>query len=241
MMKTLLKKNKLAAVMIGIYGALAIFKSEIAFAALGNSAYYLMEMAQILPVIFMLTVAIDVMIPKEWITRHLGVQSGMAGMGLALAFGSLSAGPIYAAFPIAKTLHKKGASVKNVVVILSAWAVIKVPMLANEAKFLGPSFMIVRWLLTVIFIFTIGIIMEKAGLEPNGEDEDNHQAVAVKKDYCIGCTACKNSMPEVFAMQEDKAYVIDPKIKLEGLSEQEKKRLSSVAEGCPSKAIVVKW
>ena len=30
---------------------------------------------------------------------------------------------------------KKGASISNIVIILSAWAVIKVPMLANEAKF----------------------------------------------------------------------------------------------------------
>ncbi len=238
MMKTLLN-NKLVAVMIGIYVCLFILKSDMAFAALGNSAYYLIEMVQILPVIFMLTVAIDVLIPKEWITRHLGVQSGLAGMGLALAFGSLSAGPIYAAFPIAKTLHKKGASVKNVVVILSAWAVIKVPMLANEAKFLGPSFMIIRWILTVIFIFAIGVIMEKAGLKPNAQEENYQQAVTVKKDYCIGCTACKNSMPEIFAMKDGKAYVIDPKIKLDQMDEQGKTRLLSVVGKCPSKAIEI--
>jgi uncharacterized membrane protein YraQ (UPF0718 family) len=107
-MKRILKKNKLMVIIVMIYAGLMIFKSEMAYSALGNSTYYLIEMAQILPVIFMLTVAIDVLIPKEWIVKRLGNQSGMSGAALALAFGSLSAGPIYAAFPIAKTLHKKG-------------------------------------------------------------------------------------------------------------------------------------
>lgn len=238
-MKAIIKKNKLAALISGIYVFLFAIKSDMAFTALGNSAYYLMEMAQILPVIFMLTVAIDVLVPKEWITRHLGGKSGLAGAGLALAFGSLSAGPIYGAFPIAKTLHRKGASVRNVVIILSAWAVIKVPMLANEAKFLGPSFMLARWFLTVIFIFAIGLIMEKVGLKIEGEDTDMLQAVVVKKDYCIGCTACTKTMPEVFAMQDGKAYVVNPKIKLEEMDEPSRKKLYSLVSKCPTKAIKV--
>jgi hypothetical protein len=41
---------------------------------------------------------------------------------------------------------------RNLVIILSAWAVIKVPMLLNELKFLEFEFMAVRWVLTVIAI-----------------------------------------------------------------------------------------
>ena len=40
----------------------------------------------------------------------------------------------------------------SIIIILSSWAVIKIPMLLNEAKFLGAKFMIIRWLLTVIAI-----------------------------------------------------------------------------------------
>jgi uncharacterized membrane protein YraQ (UPF0718 family) len=55
----------------------------------------------------------------------------------------------------------KGASVTNLVIILSSWAVIKVPMLANEAKFLGPQFMAARWVLTVTAILLMGWTMGK--------------------------------------------------------------------------------
>lgn len=238
-MKELLKKNKLSLIIVIIYAGLIIVQRDMAFLALSNSTYYLIEMAQILPVIFMLTVAIDVLIPKEWIVKRLGKKSGLGGAALALAFGSLSAGPIYAAFPIAKTLHKKGASIGNVVVILSAWAVIKVPMLANEAKFLGPDFMAVRWILTVAFIFGIGLIMEKSRIKIEDDESQDLQAVTVKQEYCIGCTACEKGMPEIFAMKDGKAYVIQQDIKLENLNEEDKKQLFKMASKCPPKAIEV--
>ena len=238
-MNAILKKNKLFMIIIIIYTALMVFKNDMAFTALGNSMYYLIEMAQILPVIFMLTVAIDVLIPKEWIVKRLGRKSGLAGAALALAFGSLSAGPIYAAFPIAKTLHKKGASVGNVVIILSAWAVIKVPMLANEAKFLGPDFMTVRWLLTVLFIFAIALIMEKLHIHVEHEAELIKEDVIVKKDYCIGCTACVKGMPEFFGMKDGKAYVIQPDTKLALIDEYKKEKLYKVAGKCPPRAIEI--
>ncbi len=216
-----------------------LIRRDMAFRALSNSSYYLIEMAQILPVIFMLTVAIDVLIPKEWIVKRLGSQSGIIGALLALAFGSLSAGPIYAAFPIAKTLHKKGASVGNVVIILSAWAVIKVPMLANETKFLGPDFMVLRWLLTVAFIFAIAFIMEKFHIYIKEEKAIINEGLILRQDYCIGCSACAKSLPQVFEMKEGKAYLIQSDIKLGVLDQEKKDQLYEVAKKCPPKAIEV--
>jgi len=233
------KKNKLIVIIGLFYCILLVLNRGTAITAFGNSAYYLIEMAQILPVIFMLTVAIDVLIPKEWIVKRLGSKSGTAGMALALAFGSLSAGPIYAAFPIAKTLHKKGASVANVVVILSAWAVIKVPMLANEAKFLGPDFMAVRWLLTVLFIFVMGTIMGKMHIALPIETDIEKTLVSIKSDYCIGCTACEKLMPEMFEMREGKALVIVTESDLKIEKENLKNRLYQTASKCPTKAIEI--
>jgi hypothetical protein len=41
-------------------------------------------------------------------------------------------------------------SISNIVIILSTWAVIKVPMLLNESKFLGTKIMFNRWVLTTV-------------------------------------------------------------------------------------------
>ncbi len=154
-------RNKLLVLVAGAYLLLAVLMPEKAAVAFQSSLYYLWEMVQVLPVIFVFTVVIEAWIPKSVIMKGLGEKSGVRGWLLSMALGSLSAGPIYAAFPIGKMLMNKGASVTNLVIILSSWAVIKVPMLANEAKFLGPQFMAVRWVLTVFAIFLMGWIMGK--------------------------------------------------------------------------------
>jgi uncharacterized membrane protein YraQ (UPF0718 family) len=152
-------RNKLLVLVAVAYLVLGLFMPEKAVAAFNSSLYYLWEMVQVLPVIFVFTVVIEAWIPKSVIMKGLGEKSGVRGWLLSLALGSLSAGPIYAAFPIGKALMNKGASVTNLVIILSSWAVIKVPMLANEAKFLGPQFMAARWVLTVSAILLMGWTM----------------------------------------------------------------------------------
>ncbi|MCK5764148.1 MAG: hypothetical protein KAH05_08515 [Clostridiales bacterium] len=81
------------------------------------------------------------------------------GYFFSFVIGSISAGPIYASFPIVKLLMKKGVSVGNTVIIISSWAVIKVPMLINEVKFLEFEFMALRWVLTIAAILIMSQII----------------------------------------------------------------------------------
>ena len=113
-----------------------------------------------MPVIFVLTALLDLWVPKDKIVKLLGKESKIKGVVLSVILGSISAGPIYAAFPLCVMLQKKGASIRNLIIILSAWAVIKVPMLLNEMKFLGLKFMAIRWALTLIsiIVFFLGCI-----------------------------------------------------------------------------------
>lgn len=178
--------------------------------AIKNSVYYLIEMIQIMPVIFLLTVVIDVLVPKEIIIKHFGEKSGLLGNMLSLILGSISAGPIYAAFPVSKMLLTKGASIPNIVIILSSWAVIKVPMLANEAKFLGVSFMGVRWILTVITILIMawitGKIVDKKELLLATQQKSD-TLLYINQDYCVGCGLCVKLLPDVFEMIDKKAQI----------------------------------
>ena len=195
-----LKKNKLMALVALIYVSIFIFMPDKAMEAMGNSVYYLVEMVQVLPIIFLLTVVIEALVPKEMITKRLGAKSGFLGNILSLILGSISAGPIYAAFPISKMLLTKGARVSNVVIILSSWAVIKLPMLANEAKFLGVSFMGVRWVLTVIAILIMAWITEKLVSKKDmliTSTEVTDKQIVINHDYCIGCGICAKMLPEV--------------------------------------------
>src|SRR5690554_4756543 len=151
-------------------------------------------MLTIMPVIFLLTSLIEAWVPKKMIMEYLGDKSGLKGSFISILLGSISAGPIYAAFPVCKTLIKKGASISNIVVILSAWAVIKVPMLANEAKFLSPKFMATRWVFTTISIIIMGYIVSKLVKRediPMEEEKIETGKILVNEAYCIGCGVCE--------------------------------------------------
>lgn len=227
------KKNKIVGFTILAYLVVLVISPEIVKNALGNTVYYLLEMLEVLPVIFIFTVFIDAWVPTQTIIKGLGKGSGIKGGVAALALGSLSAGPIYAAFPIAKMLMKKGASVTNIVIILSAWAVVKVPMLANEAKFLGPEFMGLRWVLTVAAIFAMAyitsLIVRKKDLPDTAADESK---LEIKEEFCVGCGLCEKTQPEYFQMEDGIAKV--KKIPEDG---QDAKELRAIAEKCPSNAI----
>jgi uncharacterized membrane protein YraQ (UPF0718 family) len=77
-----------------IYAVIFIILPDKGIKSVGNSVYYLIEMLQVLPVIFLLTVVIEALIPKELIMRGFGENSGFKGNLLALLLGSISAGPV---------------------------------------------------------------------------------------------------------------------------------------------------
>ncbi len=231
-----IKKNKLLFLVFIIYIGLFIFSPDMAKKSLGNSVYYLLEMLQVLPVIFLLTVLIDAWVPKKMIIKRLGEGSGFTGNLFSILLGSLSAGPIYAAFPLSKMLIKKGASITNIVIILSSWAVIKVPMLLNETKFLGLKFMAVRWGLTVVAILIMGylvsLFVKKKDIPSESPINLSSQALNLNKNYCIGCGICAEIAPDYFEMADGKAQVMDTEISKEAAGD-----IISAKHKCPVGAI----
>ena len=142
--KQTVHNNRLLTVVILIYMVLAVISPDKAGQALKGSLYYVKEMLMIMPVILVLTSLITAWVPRKTIENSFGSGSGVKGSILSFLLGSFSAGPIYAAFPVCKTLLEKGAGISNIVIILSTWAVIKVPMLLNEARFLSFRFIYVK-------------------------------------------------------------------------------------------------
>ena len=215
------------------YLVLFIFRPTMGVKSLQNSVYYIKEMLMVMPVIFVLTALLDAWVPKEQITRFLGESAGFKGALYSLLLGSISAGPIYAAFPLCVMLHKKGASLRNLVVILSAWAVIKVPMLLNEMKFLGFQFMAVRWVLTVLAILVFSWLTAKLVKDDDIPDKEpaTDSLGTVNRAVCMGCGLCARRWPEEFEMKNNKAY------RRETPGEPNMDHIQEAAELCPVHAI----
>ncbi|MDO5724805.1 MAG: permease [Tissierellia bacterium] len=202
-------ENRLTSILVIVYFGLFIFARQLAMKSIHNSMYFIKEMILIMPVIFILTALLDLWVPKNRIVEVLGKDSKMKGVFLSFVIGSMSCGPIYAAFPMCKMLHKKGASIRNIIIILSSWAVIKVPMLINELKFLGMKFMITRWILTVISIILFSYIASRVISEEDLpiEDEIKKEGLFVKQSQCIGCKICFNNHQDIFDFENKKARV----------------------------------
>lgn len=215
------------------YGILFIIKPQMGVDSVKNSGYYIKEMIMIMPVIFILTALLDTWVKKETIIRYLGKDAGMKGILLSFVLGGISAGPIYAAFPFCVMLRKKGASIRNIVIILSAWAVIKLPMLINEVKFLGAKFMAIRWVLTVIAIILFSritsILVKERDLPA---EKGTEKGITLNQPACMGCAMCAKSYPELFEMQNKKACVKGSNV------QPDTEKLKEIIEKCPVNAIV---
>lgn len=124
-----------------------------------NFWMFFREMIFVLPAIFILIGLFDVWIPKERVQRHIGKSSGIKGMSWAMLLAFIQAGSLYAAFPVAYILWKKGCSPVNVFIYLSAFTKAKIPMLTFEIGFLGLKFSLLRIIITIPIFIIVGIIM----------------------------------------------------------------------------------
>ncbi len=231
-----IKNNTFLFFVILAYITLFVFMPEKGIASINNSLYYVKEMLIIMPVILILTSLIEAWVPKKTIENSLGENSGVKGLIFSFLLGSFSAGPIYAAFPICKMLMRKGASIANIVVILSAWAVIKIPMLVNESKFLGAKFMGVRWVLTIIAILAMAIITSKVVKKEDLPQEDiiekEDEKLEADEKTCMGCGVCIKLAPNIFEFSNKKAIV-----NKEILRKDANNEIIIALDKCPVKAI----
>lgn len=128
---------------------------------LQNTYKNFFEMFSIIPPIFLLLGLFDVWVPRETIIRYMGEKSGITGIILGILLGSAAAGPLYAAFPVAVVMMKKGAKFSNILIFLGAWSTMKIPQILFEMSTLGMDFAITRWVVDVVGIIVMAMIIER--------------------------------------------------------------------------------
>lgn len=161
-MKRFLKRyGAFLAVLAAVVTAGLIFP-EFGRLSLDNTVNNFKEMLSVLPPIFILLGLLDVWVDRATMMKYTGKGSGIKGVLIAFLLGSAAAGPLYAAFPVAGVMLKKGSSLFNVFIFMGAWSTTKLPMLMFEAANLGPVFMGLRLALSVVGILGIAYVTEKA-------------------------------------------------------------------------------
>jgi len=123
-------------------------------------------MLKIVPPIFLLIGLLDVWVPRETMMKLMGDKSGFIGIFIAFIIGTMSAGPLVGAFPVAQIMLKKGARYSNVLFFLMIWASAKLPILFFQATTLGLKFTLIINI-TLIVVYLIGTKVIESLLKPH--------------------------------------------------------------------------
>lgn len=159
--KKIIKRYKIFIILLVINTIILLIKPDIGFKSFQLTKNNALEMLSILPPVFILLGMLDVWIKRETMIKFMGERSGIVGVMLAFLLGSAAAGPLYAAFPVAVVLLKKGSKFSNVLIMIGAWSTTKIPLLLFEASSMGIKFMIIRFVLDVFGIAIIAFTTEK--------------------------------------------------------------------------------
>jgi len=160
MIKTL-KRYKSSIFLLIIAVVIYVISPEKGMKAFTITKSNIKEMISVIPPIFVLLGLLDVWVDRSTMIRFTGKGSGIKGVLISFLLGSAAAGPLYASFPVAALMIKKGSSLFNVLIFVGAWSTTKIPLLTFEATSMGIKFMSVRLILSIMGIFTIAYVTDK--------------------------------------------------------------------------------
>jgi uncharacterized membrane protein YraQ (UPF0718 family) len=128
-------------------------------------------MVQILPLLvfaFIVAGMVQVLIPRELVSKWVGAESGMRGIFIGTVAGALAPGGPYVSLPVAAGLLQAGAGVGTMVAFLTGWSLWAVSRLPMEVGILGWKFTLVRIASTFFFPPIAGLIaqMIAGGVKP---------------------------------------------------------------------------
>ncbi|TYP58833.1 permease [Thermosediminibacter litoriperuensis] len=156
-----LKAYGLFLAVIAVDLAILVYDRGLGARIIANTSRNFLQMAGVIPPIFLLLGLLDVWVPRETVVGLLGEKSGIKGVLLSVFLGAAAAGPLYGAFPVAGVMIKKGARLSNILIFLGAWSTLKIPMFLFEMSSLGYKFAVTRWAVDVFGIIIMAHLIER--------------------------------------------------------------------------------
>ena len=124
-----------------------------------NFIYFWADLIKVLPFAFVLIGLFEVWVDRKAVERHLGEESGAKGYLLALALSSITVGGVLVAFPVAYSLHKKGAALGVIFTYIGASAVCRIPMNLFELSFMGIKFTAIRLAVSLPLVILSSVLL----------------------------------------------------------------------------------
>jgi uncharacterized membrane protein YraQ (UPF0718 family) len=109
--------------------------------------------------VFFLMFVVNLMVKPRWIRRHVGHDSGLKGVWVALMGGIISMGPVYIWYAMLRDFQKKGMRSALIAVFFYARG-IKIPLLPLMAFYFGLTYTVVLTLYMTLFSVLNGFFIE---------------------------------------------------------------------------------
>ena len=119
--------------------------------------------AGILPLLvfaFIVAGMVQVLLPRELLSRWVGTESGVRGILIGTVAGAFAPGGPYVSLPVAAGLLRAGAGVGTMVAFLTGWSLWAVARLPMEIGIMGWRFTLIRLASSFFFPPVAGLIAQ---------------------------------------------------------------------------------
>ncbi len=116
---------------------------------------------EILPLLifaFIVAGMVQVLLPRELISRWIGAESGMRGILIGTLAGAFAPGGPYVSLPIVAGFLRTGAGIGTMVAFLTGWSLWAFSRLPMEVAILGWRFTLIRLASTFFFPPIAGLL-----------------------------------------------------------------------------------
>ena len=144
------------ALVLLIYGGLYIVSPRRTTEALKSCGHFAGQIAVPLGLVFIFMLLINLFLSPEKIMNFLGREAGFKGLFLSATAGIISAGPIFAWYPLLKHLRDKGASSAALATFLCNRSV-KPFLLPIMVSFFGWRYVLILTFFSVLGAMTVGV------------------------------------------------------------------------------------
>ncbi len=148
-------------IIMGVIAVVLVFLSYqkgVHIQGLKASGNLLLQIIPLLVFAFIVAGMVQFLIPREIVSKWVGMESGFRGILIGTAMGSLTPGGPFVTMPVAAGLLRVGASIGTMVAFLTAWSLLAFTRMPMELGIMGWKFMLIRMACTFFFPPIAGLI-----------------------------------------------------------------------------------
>jgi uncharacterized membrane protein YraQ (UPF0718 family) len=148
-------------IIMGVIAVVLVFLSYqkgVHIQGLKASGNLLLQIIPLLVFAFIVAGMVQFLIPREIVSKWVGMESGFRGILIGTAMGSLTPGGPFVTMPVAAGLLRVGASIGTMVAFLTAWSLLAFTRMPMEIGIMGWKFTLIRMACTFFFPPIAGLI-----------------------------------------------------------------------------------